>query len=344
MRVDLFAVQPYMTLDDYASESAFSRKIDSLLQQTARLRDPASQAALAVFPEDLATFLVIANRGSLIGNAHTLDEAFARIGKHLFPSIIATMAKYRTRSLKEAFFVWTAKDVWRIWYTTMTQLAKKYNITIVAGSALLPQNRLHPNPALFRAQSARIFNFSFTIDPRGQILYSTRKVNLVPTQEDVLDLSPGPLDAAAAVCSWNQIPMATAICYDGFRVPHTTGEPDFTPLMPLLDKNGARIVAQPSANPWWWQEPWVFDQPPKHRTRRQQWWDEGAMAALADCRSIEVVINPQLLLQLLDVHFDGTSVILARTPHDGIQILAQSADYQARPEAEEIVHARWEFS
>ncbi len=345
MRIDLFAVQPYMTLADYASETAFYAKLDQMLARTTSLRNPDTPTpGLAVFPEDLATFLVLAHRTSLIGNAHTIDEAFSRIGKKLGPSLVATMARYRTWSLKEAFFTWAATDVWKIWHRTISRLAQKYHLTIVAGSGLLPDNREGLQASNYHARSARIHNYSFTVAPTGEVVYETRKVNLVPSQEDILGLSPGPLEPAVTPFRWETIPTATVICYDGFRVPHTSHEPGFTSLLPTLDQRGARLIAQPSANPWPWDEPWVFQENPSAtRLRRQQWLEEGAFAALTSCQNIEVIVNPQLLLRLLDVHFDGRSMILVRTPERGVEILAQSRGSSARCESEEVIHATWDF-
>ncbi|PSR35050.1 MAG: hypothetical protein C7B46_02520 [Sulfobacillus benefaciens] len=342
MQVDLFAIQPYMSLEDYATHSAFYCKLRSLIEAAHLMRNP-QNPALAVFPEDLATFLVVANRVGVIESATTMDEAFSRIGTRLMPNIVYTMARFRTRSLKRAFFTWAAPQVWRIWYQTMTELAKTYHMTIVAGSALMPENRLGLNTAHFAAQSADIYNFSFTVDPSGQVVYHTKKVNLVPTQEDVLDLTPGPLESALASCAWNGIPLATSICYDGFSMPHTTTEPKFCSLIPLLDTRGVRLVAQPSANPWPWQDRWVFASKQDQRTRQQQWMAEGSYLALQNCQSIEVIVNPQILLDMLDIHFDGSSMIIARTLSGGVEILSQSAGFQANPANEEVLHATWDF-
>ncbi len=345
MYTDLFAIQPYMTLSDYASEEAFYAKLDRLLALTTPYRQYGrGNPAFAVLPEDLATFLVIAHRTHLIKNSHTIDEAFSAIGKSLGPTLLATMARYRTWSLKEAFFTWSATNVWEMWHRTVIKLAKKYDLTLVAGSGLLPDNRLGLAASSFKPQSARIYNYSFTVLPSGDVVNETRKVNLVPTQEDVLGLSKGSLEAGTQPYGWETIPTATVICYDGFQVPHTRQEPAFTALLPMLDRQGARLIAQPSANPWRWDAPWIFqDNPQTGRLRRQQWLDEGAMAGLQACHNIEVIVNPQLLLNLLDVHFDGRSMILARTPERGVEILAQSRDFVACQESEEVVHAAWDF-
>ncbi|WP_053960016.1 hypothetical protein [Sulfobacillus thermosulfidooxidans] len=335
--LDMFAVQPYMDLSDYANVSTFYHKMDLLLQKVSVFRQD-DVPALVVFPEDLATFLVLADSLHLIEGTKTMSQAFSRIGQKLWPSLLGTMFRYQTLSLRQAFFLLNAPKVWRIWHTTMRELARQYHTYIVAGSALLPMNAYGEQSARFHPASKNIFNLSMTLNPLGEVIHITRKVNLVPTQEDVLDLSPGPLTEALEPVLIEGIPCATAICYDGFRIPHTNSEPQFTSLLPLMDQEGVRIIAQPSANPWWWTEPWPFN---PQMTRQQQWTKEGAFSLLETFENISVIINPQMLFRALDIHFDGPSAIYGRV--DGrAQILAQSSFVAPEPSSEDIVHFRWQ--
>lgn len=335
--LDLFAVQPYMDLSDYANATAFYHKMDLLLQKVSPYRQ-ADIPALVVFPEDLATFLVLADNLDLIEGTRAMSEAFSRIGQRLWPSLARYMLQYRTLSLRQAFFLFNAPKVWRIWQTTMSQLARQYHAYIVAGSALLPINAFGYQSAAFRPLNKNIFNMSIMLNPSGEVIHITRKVNLVPTQEDVLDLSPGPLAEALKPVWIEGIPCATAICYDGFRIPHTKREPGFTPLLPLMDQEGVRIIAQPSANPWWWTKPWPFN---PEITRQQQWTTEGAFSLLESFENISIIINPQMLFHALDIHFDGPSAIYGFRQGQA-QILAQSSFVSPEPSSEDIVHFRWQ--
>ncbi|MCL5014720.1 MAG: hypothetical protein M1493_12205 [Firmicutes bacterium] len=334
--IDLFAIQPYMTLADYATTSQFYHKMDILMQRIASRRDP-HIPALAVFPEDLATFLVLSDNLNLISGAATMDEAFSRIGRKLWPSLLEQMLSHHTLSLRQAFFLLTAPKVWRVWHSTMSRLARQYEVYLVAGSALLPENARGYQSETFTSHSNRIFNFSMTINPSGDVIHTTRKVNLVPTQEDTLDLSSGSLSNALQSFTIDNVLCATAICYDGFRIPHTSREPRFTPLLPLMDQQGVRIVAQPSANPWWWNEPWPFN---PRLTRREQWTKEGAFSLLTQFTNISVIVNPQLLFHALDIHFDGPSAIYGRIGSQAA-VLAQSSFIDPLPSSEDIVWFRW---
>lgn len=273
-----------------------------------------------------------------------MKEALTKLGRAKTGKILWTMVQYGTTRSQRAFFAEGATRVWHIWHGTMSRLAHDYNMTVVAGSALIPQSRWMYDTNSYMPRSAKIYNLSFTVAPNGHVVSHTRKVNLVPTQEDTLGLSPGSLAEASetTVLPGTTIPMATAICYDAFIQPHTSHEPRFKNVLAALDQKGARLVAQPSANPWRWDEVWPFD-PPDHATRprHQQWQEEGAEAVLKTCQSVEVLINPQLLLEFLDIHFDGQSRILARQGQS-VHTLVEAAQYRG-PAAEAVLKSQWDF-
>lgn len=344
MEIEIFCVQPFMTASDYVSQTAFYQKISSYFLQADAMRHPQTPAII-VFPEDLATFLLL--QGLPQDDLHTvstIEEAFQLIGNSKRLAILKAMLKYHTTHLKRAFFTLAAHSLWQTWYGVMADLARQYRMTVVAGSGLIPDSKWPLSDDRYAPKSARVYNLSFTVNPDGQVIDSTKKVNLVPTQEDVLDLTPGPLQEAAKIVNLphTTIPMGTAICYDAFTKSHTPHEPHFVSLLSHLDRLGARLVAQPSANPWWWDEPWPLDPIVPPRIRSQQWDEEGSYSALRHCQHVEVVVNPQLLLEFLDVHFDGQSRILVRDGRD-VSIL-QAAHTTRGPSGDALLHASWDFS
>lgn len=343
MNVDLFCVQPYMEPEDYFTREAFYHKIDRYFLAAQNQRNPGHPAVI-VFPEDIATFLLLEGHRDLLQNVSTMNQAFTAIGKNQMAGLLWTMLQYGTLRMKRAFFTRGASRLWNVWHGTMARLAHDYQMTVVAGSALIPESRWRYDSNRFMPHSAKVYNLSFTVGPDGHVLYTTRKVNLVPTQEDVLELTPGPPEAASQTMTLpgTKIEMATAICYDAFCKPHTSQEPKFVNVLDALDQRGARLVAQPSANPWRWQDPWPLDPTQARRPRHQQWDEEGSLASLEKCRRVEIVVNPQLLFDFLDIHFDGQSRILARTP-EGVKTLVASQLISGR-EADMVLHSSWDFS
>ncbi|MEZ5115891.1 MAG: carbon-nitrogen hydrolase family protein [Candidatus Nanopelagicales bacterium] len=346
--VDLVAVQPRVRMEEYASERAYADHHRALADRAADLvaqagpdPDGATPAVLAVWPEMVGTFLVLQGRADAVRGATTTDQALTRVALRMLPRLLATMASHRTLSTTRAFLTAAAPEAWGAHHRTFAAIARDRGWWVVAGSLLVPRNALGEASAQFRAlggpEGAKVYNTAFTFDPSGRCVLSTRKVNLVPTQEDVLDLSPG--DPADLVVLDTEVGrLGTLICYDGFREPHTSGEPEWEACVPRLDRLGATVLAQPSANAWLWDAPWAFNDESigERQLRKEQWFTEGLFSSMAALTSIRYAVNPQLVGDVLDNHFEAPSLILGRSASGEAEVLAQSDD----PYGEDVLHAR----
>ncbi len=348
--LELFAVQPFVTADDYASEAAFSRKTEALFERIAdrRERDAAGRPrhpGLAVFPEMYGTFTCLAGSPPAVLAAPTLDGALLQLALRRAPALLSSMARHALPPTR-AFLVSSAALVHRVWAGTFARLAQKHRLTVVAGSALLPDGDYRAEALSPRGR--RVYNLSLAFSPEGHLLDATRKVNLVPRLEDALGLSRGDPAELAPFVAPGIGAVGTVICYDGFREPHTSGEPGFCPAARRQVERGARILAQPSANPWPWDGPWVFAEPGERLLRREQWMAEGLFAQLPELEGLRFAVNPQLLGRLFDQHFDGRSYIFERIagvdgqPASG-RIVAQAAYASCAAGSEEVVVAQVEL-
>jgi predicted amidohydrolase len=318
--VDLFAVQPLVSLSDYLDEDAFVAHHRRLAEQVAGMRT--ADHALAVWPEEVATFLVLLGQGDVVEGCTTTDQALRRIVLRRAPRLLATLARYRTVRLTPAVLTMLAPRALEVYERTFAGIARDHGLWVVAGSGLFP-----------KPGTARVYNTSWTFDPTGRVVGVTRKVNLVPTQEDVLGLSAGS-SADLAVVPTPFGGLGTAICYDGFAEPHTRGEPGYVRCAPVLDRLGARVIAQPSANAWAWDAPWAFNEPGESLLRREQWFAEGLAREMRDLVGVRYAVNPQLVGRVLEHVFEAPSLVLG----PGGEVLAQAAD----PRAEEVLHVRGE--
>lgn len=342
--VELYAVQPYMEATDYFEASRFYAKMYALADQAHRMRRSPDRPAILAFPEDIGTFLALVGRGEAVKRAQSVADAFGQVGRRLLLPVLAARLLGRAASLQEALWMAAAPEVWRIWQGTMADLARRFRMTVVAGSALMPVNARGWDDVRFSARNGRTYNLSVTFGPDGHVLSYTRKVNLVPGQEDHLGLTPGPRNDAVKVVKLPGEPslgLATAICYDAFTVPHTPDEPAFHSLIDDIDAAGTAILAQPSANPWRWEEPWPLEVSGRGRTRREQWREETAPHVLARARHLRAVVNPHLLMRLWDLEFDGQSAIWLRTG-DGVKLAAEAPGWRAEARSETVLHAVWE--
>jgi len=328
--VQLFAVQSRIDAETYASAQSFA---DAMRHSATGIEErrhrgengEARCPALAVWPEMVATFLLLAGRLDAVRDCRTYDEAMKKAAVRMLPQIAVTALRRRPRSLTEAFMATLAPKVWRMWWETFSSIARDFDIWVVAGSALVPVNENGADTPEMRARDARFYNTSLTFAPTGHAVSVTRKLNVVPTQEDVLDMSAGsPSDLSAVDTPFGR--LGTVICYDGFNEAHTSDEPCFVPGAPILDGLGVEIIAQPSANSWPWDAPWVFNEPGENLLRSQQWFDEGLFTALRELSHVRYAVNPQLVGEVFDVGFEAPSLILERRPDGEVVVLAQAAD------------------
>ncbi|TKD05150.1 carbon-nitrogen hydrolase family protein [Polyangium fumosum] len=342
MKAELAACQVHVTPEEYASAEAFDAMLDRIGEKLANARARRANGAyehpcLAVFPEMIGAFLPLAGRLDTVRDARTVDEALTKVAIRSPFRMASAMLRGKTARTSIGFLLAVAPDVQRLYREAFARFARRYEAWTVAGSALLPRNAHGDLADSFSPAGGRVYNTSYTFNPAGRHVSVARKVNLVPTVEDTLGLSPGRRGELMPFSTpFGQV--GTLICYDGFAVPHTAREPDFCPLLPHYDAHGCSVIAHPAANFWPWETPWTFGGMDGHLIRKQQWLDEGLFAQMesAPLRAVRYGVTAQLLGRVFDSHFDGRSHILA---HDGssVRILAEAARGETSPDAEEVL-------
>ena len=340
--IELAACQMHVTAEDYVSEESFAAMLDRAGQRLDRARARGGDGAfahpcLAVFPEMIGAFLPMVGRSRIVRGARSTDAALTRVALRSLPAVLGAMRTARTLSPKIGFLLAAAGEVRRIYRAAFGAFAREHGVWVVAGSALLPKNHLGDTAEAFEAEDGRVYNTSYAFAPDGRQVGATRKVNLVPTLEDELGLSPGDAsDVAPIEAPFGRV--ATLICYDGFLVPHTEAEPGFTRMMGTCDARGARVIAHPAANPWAWGERWIFAANDERQLRSEQWQSEGIEAQLGAGRfdNVRYAVTAHLLGDVLDNHFEGRSQILERTAA-GARPIAEAQRADASRAAEEVV-------
>lgn len=343
-RIELIAVQPFMRLADYRTVDAFIAKIAALTERVAGARERDANGrfvhpAVVVFPEHIGTFLSIAGYGDLTRESDDVDAVLRRVVLRSPLRFLWSLVSHRTLSPSAAVLLAESAKMHDAYRRAFRAAALRLDATVVAGSIILPDNADGLDAETLRPADNRLFNVSYTFAPDGRCVNATRKVNLVPTLEDSLPLVPGPAEDVTPVDSPCG-PVGVMICYDGFRESHTDREPGFCPLGSRLAAAGVEIVAQPSANPWPWNDPWVFAEPGEHQLRREQWLREGLYSQLSEMNGVRWAVNPQLIGDLLGTRFDGRSYVFARADDGSVTILAAAANDALAAASEEIVVAR----
>lgn len=326
----LCAMQVRLTLDDLASERAFVAAVD----RTVDMALPALAGAdhrLLVFPEDIGHFIPLLYAPRAARRQPTMTRAMAFVAARHPLRLARAMWDGHTLDVQKGLMLSTMPAADRLMRAVFADVARRTNAFVVAGTHL-------------RAAAGAVTNTSYTFGPDGALIAVTNKVNLVPGLEDHrpggVDLARGQLEQMPLV-STPFGGLATVVCYDGFFVSHTRDEPEFVPVCPYVDDLGARVIANPSANPWPWRGPWLYAFPGGPQTRDVQWQTEGLAGSMASLHNVRYGVTAHLCARILDFQFDGPSEILRRTdgpPGDpsNVEVVARAIDH----ESEQIVVAR----
>ncbi|MCP3163113.1 carbon-nitrogen hydrolase family protein [Myxococcus qinghaiensis] len=337
--VELFALQPRVSLEDYASPASFTAKHRALAERIhgLRARDTSGNPlhpALAVWPELVGAPLGMMGHLPQVRRHSTTRGAMRRVALAEWGPMWRAWRDLQPPTREECLYAALASRVHRVMHETFSGIARDFGLWVVAGSALLPDNRRRLGAPDFEPRGARTYNTGHTFNPEGHCVAVTRKVNLVPGREDVLHLSPGrPEDLTVLATPFGR--LGTLLGYDAFRKPHTAKEPWFVPCAQYLDALRADILAHPSANPWPWDAPWPFESTgASPRTGSEHWFEEGLPSQLPTMRRVRYTVTAQLVGDLLDNHFEAPSLILERTDEGRPRVLARSEN----PRDEDVLH------
>lgn len=325
--VALVAVQLELSMRDFASEASYRRAIERAAEHALeRVRALAGDAQhrLLVFPEDVGHFVPLVYAPRLAHAQPTLTRAMAVLAARHPLRLARAMWSAGTLDPERGLMLATMPRAEALVESVFSGLARRHRAYVVAGSHL-------------SASGGLVSNTSHTFDPTGRLVATTHKVNLVVGLEDD---SPGGVNLARGHAHGLPIvhtpfgALATLICYDGFHVPHTHNEPDFAFMGERAAARGARIIANPAANPWPWNERWVHAPPGDRTLRREQWRREGLFGSLAALGpGVRYGVTAHLCARIMDFHFHGRSEILERTDamDASVRVLA-SADSDERGE------------
>lgn len=314
----LVAVQLEIGPDVLASADAYRLHIEAAAARALAASGPAA-ARLVVFPEIAGHLALYALAPPIARRTKTLAAALAAAAVRRPLDVLRGVATTRLLDARHAVLAALAPDGERFWKSVFGPLARRHDAYIIAGSHL----RLH--------HDGELTNASMMFGPDGRLLATTDKVNLVPGVEDGvrggLGLARG--DSNIPIVETPLGRVATLIGYDGFREPHTRHERFVAVPALLAQRGGVDIVANPSANPWRWNDRWKYADEGETQTRADQWDNEGLAGSLRQEAFTRFGVTAHLVGQVLDLSFEGTSEILER--EGGTVRVRARADHPDRP-------------
>lgn len=324
-RGNLLGIQPFMEPTDYLSEAAFAAKMGGYLA-VAIEQGWLNPRTIVVLPEMLGTWLVIAGEHERAAQAPTLSAAMRLVERRHLLALLARVPFAREKNRRAAsIFRIKAQQMATIYMRVFGALADTYEVTIVAGSLVLPDPRVENG--VLQAGSGPLYNTTPVFSPDGKVHNNlVRKV--VPINQERPFVTAGHQDDLP-VFETPAGRLGVLICADSW----------FPELYRVLEQRGAELLAVPSylAPDDCWDQPWggyngaatPADVDPAHigQLTEGQAWLTYALAGRLGSTNIAHGINVFLRGRLWDLGTEGHTVLRRGTEvheaghHDGAALI-----------------------
>ncbi|AOP36087.1 carbon-nitrogen hydrolase [Leptospira tipperaryensis] len=164
---NLLGIQPWMLQEDYSSADRFREKIESYLV-LAQKRGFLNPKTIVVLPEYLGTWLVVSGEKESVYGADRIQTAMENLVLSNFFSFIWNWVQAKGEDrVSDAIFRMKSKDMLFAYQNAFSTLSKKYSLTIVAGSILLPEPSVEGG--IIRIGRGPLQNGSFVFLPDGKV-------------------------------------------------------------------------------------------------------------------------------------------------------------------------------
>lgn len=310
-RGNLLGIQPWMEPADYQNGLTFRQKLEGYLKtaQDSGLLVPGK--TVAIFPEYIGTWLVAANEADRVYKAKTIQEGLTAITlTHLlrFWHVYRTIPDTVGNKTNYAIFAMKAQQMAQDYQLTFDMLAAQFNITIVAGSILLPEPTVEHGQ--LQVGNGPLYNVSAVFHSDGRL-----DPQLIRKVFPIADELPFVCPAKAADIPVFDVPigrLGVLVCADSWH----------SAAYKTLKQKGATVLAVPSysAGDTIWKTTWhgysgtptpADAQASVGKLTEGQAWLTYAMAGRATPEAgITKGMNVFLRGKLWDLGTDGTTIVV----------------------------------
>lgn len=312
-RGNLLGIQPWMEPGDYQNSGTFRDKLKVYLQTAKDSGLIVAQKTVVILPEYLGTWLVAINEPNRVYTAKTVEDALTamvlaspiRFAKayHDAPDSVGNKTKY-------AVFAMKGQAMADEYVLTFDQLAAQFEVTIVAGSILLPNPRIEGQHIV--TGRGPLYNVSAVFHPDGRLdSQLVRKV--FPIADELPFVCPSK-PAEVPVFDTPVGRLGVLICADSWH----------SPVYQTLRQKGATLLAVPSFSAGdgvWQTQWWGYSGTPTPADARadvgkltegQAWLAHAMMGHATPEAGINTGLNVFLRGKLWDLGADGTTIVLDR--------------------------------
>jgi predicted amidohydrolase len=184
---NLLGIEPYMIPEDYASIDNFEKKLESYLS-TAQEKGLINERTIVLWPEYIGTWLVVSGEmpaptlQGVVGNLiHAHEGEFIKFVTTTTEADKVYAALFRTK----------AQAMADCYQAAFSRLSRKYKVTTIAGSIVLPSPQFAGRKLLLDVNGP-LYNVGMVFDKEGR-LYSELVFKAYPTSSERLYTTAAPV-------------------------------------------------------------------------------------------------------------------------------------------------------
>lgn len=317
---NLVGIQPFMETEDYTSADHFYAKLDGYLQK-AQAQNWLCAKSIVIFPEHIGTWLVAADEEAAVFQADSLQTAVKCIIRtNLFKFSKTILRAQSKNKIVDAIFRMKAGEMARISQQTFSSLAQKYQVTLVAGSIVLPEPQIVAGELV--VGTGRLQNISIVCQPDGTLHpHIVRKI--YPVHQETTFLAAA-RPAELPVFETPAGKMGVLICADSW----------YPEAYESLTAQNVELLVVPN-NQDGWHKPWpgyatenipadVDPQDVLHLTEKEAWL-KYALAGRMQATSATIGMHVFLHGRIWDQTGDGQTIIVRKAEVSTAPYVAKAA-------------------
>lgn len=307
-RGNLLGIQPFMTTADYISGESFFAKLNSYLE-IANQKGWVNERTIVIWPEYIGTWLVIAGEGPRVYDAKNLNSAMFVLALRHLPQLALNLISAKEKDkLAASLFRIKSVNMAALYHSTFSALAKKYSVTMVAGSILLPSPKVCDDQLMIG--DGPLYNASAVYKPDG-LICPNLAYKLFPIASELDFMSAAPTNESFPTFETPAGRLGVMVCADSWY-------PE--PYQKLKNQN-VDFIAVPSYIPESdvWDKPWQgytgasapedVDQTDVGRLTEGQGWMRYALSGRIQQANAKSGLTVFLRGSLWNLHTDGRSIL-----------------------------------
>ncbi len=165
---NILGIQPQLTAANYANIPTFKESIRAYLVE-AKSKQLIGPKTVVLLPEQIGSLLIAYEEKEKVYTASTMEEAMQAIVRtNLFKFIIEFFSSDTPNKSMKAAIAMKSKQSGKIYWEVFGDLAKEFNVTIAAGSIILP-NPNRTAEGTLKVNKGNLFNTAAIFNRDGKV-------------------------------------------------------------------------------------------------------------------------------------------------------------------------------